>query len=112
MDRRLDREKETIRVMIGMYCHGHHDGADRLCRECDELLEYAYRKIDRCPFHELKPVCANCRVHCYKGDMRERVRTVMRYSGPRMLLRHPKLAILHVADRMNNPREKPGTSGF
>ena len=92
--------------MIAMYCHDHHHASDGLCAECRELLDHAHRKIDTCPFHEAKPVCANCRIHCYTGDMRERVRTVMRYAGPRMLLRHPKLAILHIADRMNKPKEK------
>jgi hypothetical protein len=30
--------------------------------------------------------------------MRERVREVMRYAGPRMLLHHPWLAICHLVD--------------
>lgn len=106
MSGRLTREKQTIRVMIGVDCHDHHHGDGDVCGECQELLEYAYRKINGCPFHEVKPICADCRVHCYKGDMREGVRTVMRHSGPRMLLRHPRLAILHIADRIRKPREK------
>ena len=39
-----------------------------------------------------------CPVHCYEAAMRERVRQVMRYAGPRMLLRHPILALLHLRD--------------
>jgi hypothetical protein len=30
--------------------------------------------------------------------MRDRVKEVMRFSGPRMLLRHPILAIRHLLD--------------
>jgi len=37
-------------------------------------------------------------VHCYNAEMRERVRVMMRWSGPRMLLRHPVIAILHMID--------------
>ncbi len=40
-----------------------------------------------------KTFCANCKVHCYKPQMREQIRQVMRFSGPRMLLYHPVLAI-------------------
>lgn len=56
------------------------------------------QRIDKCPFCLNKPTCANCPVHCYKKDMREAVREAMRYAGPRMLLRHPILAILHQID--------------
>jgi hypothetical protein len=55
-------------------------------------------RIDKCPFQAEKPTCANCPIHCYKKDRREEVREVMRYAGPRMLLRHPVLAVLHQLD--------------
>ena len=64
------------------------------------------QRIDRCPYQEDKPTCAKCPIHCYKPAMRERVRQVMRYAGPRMLLYHPVLAISHYIDEMtrgNNP---------
>ena len=104
--RRLDREKRTIRAMIGMYCRAHHAPADFLCPECAELLDYAVARTDRCRFGTDKPTCANCPVHCYKPAMRERVRTVMRYAGPRMLLRHPVLALLHLWDGRRSASEK------
>jgi len=84
-----------------MYCHGHgHERAAGapLCADCAELREYAARRLARCVFGDAKPACANCVVHCYRADMRERVREMMRWSGPRMLLRHPVLAILHLID--------------
>jgi hypothetical protein len=37
-------------------------------------------------------------VHCYQREIRAQVREVMRYAGPRMLLRHPILAITHLID--------------
>ena len=61
-------------------------------------MGYATRRLDRCVFGDDKPTCANCTVHCYSEAMREQVRAVMRYAGPRMLRRHPILAIRHVID--------------
>ena len=95
---RLHRESETIEAMISLYCRDTHDGDVHLCSECAELLAYAQQRLEQCPFADVKPTCANCRVHCYRADMRERVRTVMRYAGPRMLFHHPLLAIRHLLD--------------
>ena len=67
-------------------------------RGCAELLDYATRRLERCVFGDAKPTCANCVVHCYSADMREQIRMVMRWAGPRMLLRHPILAIPHLID--------------
>ena len=95
--KRLEREKRTIAVMITMYHRGMHTG-DSLCPDCADLLAYALQRIEKCPFGADKPACANCTIHCYAGPKRERVRAVMRYAGPRMLLRHPILALLHLWD--------------
>jgi hypothetical protein len=86
----------TIEVMVRMHCRDRHALADGLCGECTELLDYALRRVDRCVFGDAKPTCAHCTVHCYSAAMRERVRAVMRYAGPRMLLRHPVLGIRHL----------------
>ena len=34
---------------------------------------------------ETKTFCSNCRAHCYRLEMREEIRKVMRFSGPRMI---------------------------
>jgi hypothetical protein len=94
---RLRREWRTIEAMIALACEKRHGGARRaLCADCRELADYARARLERCPFGEAKSTCANCRVHCYRAAMRERVREVMRFAGPRMLARHPYLALLHV----------------
>ncbi len=94
----MQREKETVLAMIGIYCRARHGAAGGLCAGCSELGAYALRKIDRCPFHSAKPTCARCRIHCYSGLMRQEIRNVMRYAGPRMLVRRPWLALLHAVD--------------
>ena len=99
-DQRMGREKQTILAMIEIYCRGHHSAADGLCAECRELSNYAQCRLEKCPFGAEKPTCAKCPIHCYRPAMRTRVTEVMRYSGPRMLLRHPLLAVLHQIDSL------------
>ena len=94
---RRRREHRTMEAMIAMYCR-HYHGHEGVCPACAELEDYAFRRLERCVFGDAKPTCANCTVHCYNDEMRERVRVMMRWSGPRMLLRHPFLAITHMLD--------------
>ena len=95
---RMAREFKTIARMIHLYCRGQHGTKGGLCADCAELLEYARVRLDKCPFQEGKTTCVQCPVHCYKPVMREKTRAVMRYAGPRMLFRHPLLAVLHYID--------------
>ena len=69
-----------------------------LCPQCQTLLDYALQRLERCRFGEDKPSCTRCPVHCYKPALREQIRQVMRYSGPRMLLHNPIMAIRHMWD--------------
>ena len=39
--------------------------------------------------------------------MRARIREVMRYAGPRMLLSHPLMALRHLLDGLRKPRSRP-----
>lgn len=105
MHPRMLRERRTVEKMIGIFCRGHHQKEGGLCPECQELLEYARFRLQKCPFQENKTTCGNCPVHCYKPKMREKIRDVMRYSGPRMVRRHPLLALGHMIDGM---RKTPG----
>ncbi|MBR5467227.1 MAG: nitrous oxide-stimulated promoter family protein [Bacteroidaceae bacterium] len=69
-----------------------------LCPQCQALLDYAHKRLEHCKFGEDKPSCTRCPVHCYKPAMRQQIRQVMRYSGPRMLLHNPVFAIRHLWD--------------
>ena len=92
-----EREKETVSLMIAIYCRKKH-GGKTLCPDCAALEAYARVRSDKCPFMETKTFCSNCKVHCYKKDMREKIREVMRFSGPRMIFHHPIMAIRHVVE--------------
>ena len=95
---RMTRERKTIAAMVRLYCTDHHQTAGEPCQDCRELLDYAEFRLDKCPYQEGKTTCANCPIHCYKPDMRDQVRAVMRYSGPRMMYRHPILTLYHFLD--------------
>lgn len=71
-------------------------GKKELCVECRELLTYATARLDRCRFGERKTKCHKCNVHCYRPDMREKIREVMRFSGPRMIFHHPMEALRYI----------------
>ena len=104
---RIRREKKTALAMIRLYCRDHHGSrGGAFCPECRSLRDYAFCRLDRCPFGNDKPTCAKCPIHCYKPIMRERIRAVMRYAGPRMLFRHPVLALLHLIDGRRQLDEK------
>ncbi len=106
-----EREKRIGAPMISLYCRKKRPPLKgRLCPECEALLSYAHLRSDRCPFMETKTFCSNCQVHCYKPEMREKIREVMRFAGPRMLPRHPLMVIDHIkcpsGKRKNNRKGK------
>lgn len=133
LKRKREREQEIVSQMIALYCKGNHsayrsvslreqgdemqqvpegaairerDSGERrdLCPECAELEAYTHARSERCPFMEEKTFCSNCTVHCYRPEMRKRIRTVMRYAGPRMLFHHPVMAIRHMIESQRERR--------
>lgn len=106
----IRRDATTVAAMVRIYCEGLH-GATRgeLCASCTDLLEYAHARLARCPFGSEKTTCRDCPIHCYRADAREEMKTVMRYAGPRMLLRHPIAAIRHLWIERKEPPAWPMT---
>jgi hypothetical protein len=102
--RRIRREQRTIEAMIGIYCRDHHQGHGHHCDACADLLRYARQRLDNCVFGESKMPCTHCSVHCYSKKLRTRIIDVMRYAGPRMGLRHPYLALMHMLDKLRASR--------
>lgn len=116
---RLRRELRTMECMVDIYCAGHGHGrmADAsVCTDCAAFLAYAATRLAKCPYGPEKPTCAKCPIHCYKPRPRELAREIMRYAGPRMLLRHPWLSLTHVLDKIRkvehpmNARRRRGGS--
>lgn len=109
VNEKREREKRVVGEMIALYCRKKH-GGKALCKACAALDRYARERSDKCPFMENKTFCSNCRVHCYKPEMREKIREVMRFSGPRMLFHHPVMAVSHVYSTMREKRKLEGQS--
>ena len=80
MSTRQTREQRVVEQMIRLYCR-HKEGHATLC-----------------------PTCRRCPIHCYRPAMRERIRCIMRWAGPRMLLYHPLAALRHLWDE--RPRRR------
>lgn len=102
---KCEREKVMVSQMIAFYCRKQHGGKKQLCEDCASLARYARERSEKCPFMETKTFCSNCKVHCYKPEMREKIREVMRFSGPRMIYTHPIATVRHVIE---TKREKKG----
>ena len=99
MRTRLQRERNTVKKMVEMYCKDHHNHNGVLCDDCSDLMTYIDARLENCPFENDKPTCDRCTVHCYRHDEREQIRKIMRYAGPRMTYRHPVMAVVHLIDR-------------
>jgi hypothetical protein len=111
---RLHREQRTMEAMVRLYCEGVHERRSHNCGDCNELLDYARQRLEKCPFQEEKPPCADCPIHCYQPRRREQVKEVMRYAGPRMAMKHPWFALRHWLDGFKKAPEwkkKRGATG-
>lgn len=97
---RLERENRTVKAMIEIYCKKNHQSDIELCKECKEIYDYASYRIIRCPHKDKKPACTKCEIHCFSRKMKDEIKKVMRFSGPRMLIYHPILSLFHYIDKL------------
>lgn len=101
--RKQNEEKKAVELMIHIYCEKNHHCTE-LCSECNALKDYAFARIDVCPFMETKSFCSNCKIHCYNKEKRMQIKNVMRFSGWRMLFHNPYMAIRHVVATLKEKR--------
>ncbi|MEB3024802.1 MULTISPECIES: nitrous oxide-stimulated promoter family protein [unclassified Parvimonas] len=99
VEKKRDREKKVITEMVKLYCRKNHKKGE-LCDECREVLNYSLKRIDNCKYMETKTFCSNCKNSCYSPEMKEKVKKIMKFSGPRMLLHHPLLVISHMLSKL------------
>lgn len=95
---RIEREKRVVCQMIEIYCK-HKLDLKEISEEYRLLSDYACRRLDYCKFGENKTSCKKCPIHCYSPQMREKIREVMRWAGPRMIIYNPIAAIRHLLNR-------------
>lgn len=113
IQKKRDDEQKTVTFMIQLYCrkmHKNHKATkspEFLCDECKKLLNYVDLRVQKCPYTAkgTKTFCSFCPTHCYKPEFREKIRQVMRFSGPRMLFYHPVKAIKHLRLTLKEKRK-------
>lgn len=96
---KIEKETKTIKIMLKMYCQEFHSTSGSLCDDCEDLLAYSRQRLESCPFKDNKPKCAKCHIHCYKQSEKNKIKSVMKFSGPRMLLKHPLLTMQHLIQK-------------
>lgn len=103
-ERDVAKDTKLLGDFTAIYCKGNHRDATRspirtdgaalgvygskppvVCAQCEALLAYSEKRRAFCP-KDPKPFCNYCDTHCYKSDMLEYMRDVMRYAGPRSML--------------------------
>jgi hypothetical protein len=99
---RINQQKKAISAMIKIYCNKKHNTKGDLCTDCREILNYALLRLDNCKFGNNKPNCSDCKIHCYKKEMREKITEIMKYSGPRVIVYNPKIALEHLISKIKN----------
>ncbi|WP_277657130.1 nitrous oxide-stimulated promoter family protein [Seleniivibrio woodruffii] len=79
-EKRVVKDAKVLTAFIQVYCRENHGGGAELCEDCRGVLEYALRRNEKCPL-DPKPKCKDCKIHCYKPEMREKIRRIMKFSG-------------------------------
>ncbi|MCG8482107.1 MAG: nitrous oxide-stimulated promoter family protein [Clostridia bacterium] len=93
---KITKEKETITLMIKLYCNKKHHTKEKLCKECVAIKKYAHARLNRCPFGDEKSFCSKCPLGgCYEKSKREEIKKIMKYSGPRIILYRLKTVVEH-----------------
>ncbi len=110
IEEKRKKEESLVTEMIRFYCRKNHKEVynrknKEMCPECKELAEYAVSRSEHCPYMQEKTFCSNCKTHCYKPEMRDTIKKVMRFSGPRIMLYHPILALWHLISSLHERKE-------
>ena len=100
INRQQSKDIRLIGTFVETYCAGKHGRIDRarfvmpdglgyrlLCADCAGFMEYAITKRLNCPLEADKPSCKRCRIHCYSGPQRDKIRVVMAYAGRKLIVR-------------------------
>lgn len=101
----IEKERRTVEFMIKYYCRRKHKKVE-ICQDCSDLLKYIEGRLNKCMYEERKPVCKSCKTHCYSKLNREKIREVMRFTGPRMIFVNPPMALDHFLREMKKVNSK------
>lgn len=82
------RELDTAKAMIRLYCKTLHRGSV-MCPECEGLSDYVESRMTTCRLGNEKPNCLQCQSHCYQPAKRLHLTHIMRWTAPKFTWRSP-----------------------
>ncbi|WP_253952032.1 nitrous oxide-stimulated promoter family protein [Photobacterium sanctipauli] len=85
---RQQRELDTAKAMIRLYCKTLHRGAI-VCPECEGLINYVESRMAKCRLGDDKPNCLQCQSQCYQPAKRLHLTHVLRWAMPKFTWRRP-----------------------
>lgn len=128
VEKRRDNEKIVLLAMAALHCQGFdHEGRIRLydksmlspflqealeknakrfpvwrnmelCPVCLAMVLRSEKKTQYCVHMPYKTLCHLCPRPCYTEKQMEEIRPMMRYSGPRLITKHPILTYRHMRE--------------
>ena len=93
MDKKIEYEYELVCQMIDLFARKNDTYSTE---EIGELKAYVKERLISCKNRPNKPFCSYCKIHCYKPKMRDMIREIMRFSGPRFIFYRPYESIKHL----------------
>ena len=76
------------------------DAAD-LCPSCREAIMSTLERASSCP-NGHSGNCQDCSIKCQRGESQKRIKEIMRYSAPRMAIRHPLMTIEYLRKKFRH----------
>lgn len=99
---RIQRDLRTLQAIGSIYCRAHH--ADRpknsagMCAECSATISFTHDRAANCPNNH-QGNCQDCAIKCNRGNQQQRIRAIMAYAAPRMMVRHPLMTLEYLAKK-------------
>jgi len=97
---------QNLEFMLKLYCKKFHN-THILCKECNEIINYAIIKLEKCPFRGTIHTCKTCHIHCFTDNYRKKITEIMRFAGPQMIRHKPFSAIFHLIALKYSKLTKP-----
>lgn len=98
LEKKKLEKKQVLEKMIRLYCKNNHK--DYLCNDCKNLISYSNIRTDYCKRLDEFFFCSSCDRTCYDNENLEKIRKIMRYSGPRMIYSDPKASVRFVSEKI------------
>ena len=99
---KIDKDRRVLEAMGSIYCQGNHSDAQKdeggMCPEVPHDHRADAFRAASCPYgHEGN--CQDCK-HTVSAAMLTRIRAIMRYAAPRMMVRHPIMVLEYLRKKL------------